>query len=173
MPENWIEALPEGHQGTIRTLETMRALARKDYQSIYVRSVVAGILHGSPGDPVKALFEFARDQIRYLPDPPGLERVQDFQRSTESRAGDCDDKATWLATALLSIDIPVRFVCQSYGGDTWANGWDHVYLQFYDFQKWRWVALDPTADGHQGVPVAGVGWLQLLGPGGHEMNYEV
>ena len=119
----WIEPLPSGHQGTIRTLETMRWLARKDYLSALVRRTVKYLLHRQPvGNPVAVLFEFARDGIRYVPDPPHMEKVSDFAHTTESREGDCDDKITWLATALLSIGVPVRFVVQSQSG----GDWDHV-----------------------------------------------
>lgn len=40
---SWIEPLPDGHQGTIRTLEAMRFLCRKDYLSPFVTACVWGI----------------------------------------------------------------------------------------------------------------------------------
>lgn len=164
---SWIEPLPDGHQGTMRTLETMRYLCRKDYQSPFIRSYVWDLLASRHHDCVSTLFFYARDRIRYVEDPPQMEKVSDFQRTTESGQGDCDDKVVWLATALLSIDVSVRFVVQSYG-----ETWDHVYLDFYDWARWKWVALDPTADGHTGI-VAAVGWRQPLPASGYEMRFDV
>lgn len=166
----WIEALPEGHLGTLRTLDTMRGLARKDYPGPVAQAVARYL--ASCGDVVRAAFMFARDCIRYQPDPPGIEKVQDFYHSTISQTGDCDDKAVWLATALLAAGVPVRFVVQSYDGNFWPNGWDHVYLEFYDFDEWQWVALDPTADGHTGI-IADIGWRQALPRDGFEWRFEI
>ena len=166
---SWIEPLADGHRGTLRTLEVMRWLVRKDFELPSVNAKIHQLLQRQPGiSPVAALFAFARDQIRYVPDPPDCEKVSDFEHTTASGEGDCDDKVVWLATALLCVGVPVRFVVQSYAGDTW----DHVYLEFYDWQSWRWVALDPTADGHTGI-VAGIGWQQPLPATGREMVYEV
>ena len=166
----WIEPLPDGHQGTIRTLQTMAWLARKDYNSALVRHAVTYLLQRQPGaNPVAVLFEFSRDEIRYVPDPPHLEKVSDFTHTYESREGDCDDKITWLATGLLSLGVPVRFVVQSQSG----GDWDHVYLEFYDWKSFAWVALDPTADGHANTPIAQIGWRNPLPAYGKEMVFEV
>jgi len=166
----WIELLPSGHQGTIRTLETMRWLARKDYDLPSVRHSTQYLLERQSGqNPIAVLFEFARDSIHYVPDPPNMEKVSDFAHTYESREGDCDDKITWLATALLSLGVPVRFVIQSQSG----TDWDHVYLEFYDWGHWRWIALDPTADGHGNTPIASIGWQNPLPPQGKEMTFEV
>lgn len=167
---SWIEPLADGHMGTLRTLEVMRWLVRKDSRISPVRAFIHNLIERQPNlSAVAALFLFARDRIRYVPDPYNLEKVSDFEHTTESRQGDCDDKAVWLATALLSLGISVRFVVQSYAGRTW----DHVYMEFYDWSAWRWVALDPTADGHDGSVVANVGWQQLLPAQGREMIYPI
>ena len=166
---SWIEPLADGHAGTLRTLEVMRWLCRKDSKLFSVNAKIQTLLEQQPGiNPVVALFLFARDAVRYVPDPPDCEKVGDFEHTTASREGDCDDKVVWLATALLCLGLSVRFVVQSYNGDNW----DHVYLEFYDLAAWRWTALDPTADGHTGI-VANVGWRQPLSATGREMVYEV
>lgn len=170
---SFIEFLPDGHAGTLRTLDVMRTLARRDYLSRFVSSTVRSILEKAPTpEPVPALYLFARDEIRYISDPPNIEFVQDFERCTKSRRGDCDDKCTWLATALLSMDCPCRFVVQSYDGTYLENGWDHVFVEYYDWEKWRWVSLDPTADGHTGFR-APVGWRQPITMHGAEMHMDV
>jgi len=166
---SWIEPLPDGHLGTLRTLQTMAWLCRKDSCSPFVRATTRDLFRRQPHTPaVAVLFHAARDGITYTPDPPNLEKVSDFQHTTQSGTGDCDDKVVWLATALLSWDVPVRFVVQSYG----AGQWDHVYVEFWDRENWCWEAADPTADGHTGF-VADLGWRQPLPAGGAEMTYEV
>lgn len=168
------ESLPDGHQGTIRTLEFMRWLARRDYNSPVVSVCINDLLQGSPGPaPVETLFLFARDCIKFKEDsgPNGeddIERIADFQRTTERLWGDCDDKCVWLATALLNQGVACRFRVQSYTGETW----DHVYLDFWSWDRWRWVALDPTADGHSGL-IALVGWRQPIPINGEEMIFPV
>lgn len=156
-------SLPDGHWGTLATIQAMTGLVEKDAQDEYTRRAVEEIIKSRNGDPVTALFLFARDNITYQDDfPAGVERIQDFRQLMASRAGDCDDKATWLATALTTIGKAVRFRIQSYASDFWANGWDHVYVEFYDWARWQWVALDPTADGHDKTPIAAPGWRQPL-----------
>jgi transglutaminase-like putative cysteine protease len=170
---NWIEKLPDGHQATLRTLEVMRFLVRKDYRRPSVRSIVTFLCTTQRALAcVQALFLFARDGIRYVPDPPDLELVRDFDHTWAGREGDCDDKVSWLATALLAIDTPARFVVQTYAGHIFEDGWDHVYLEFYDWNRWKWVALDPTADEHTGI-FAPIGWRQPLPKSGFEMRYSI
>lgn len=166
---SWIERLPSGHQGTWRTLEVMAYLCRKDYRSPTVRAFLQQILASSPpaAKPPEAFFLFARDSIRFREDPPGLEQVADFQRTIEAGAGDCDDKSVWLATALLAAGYSVRFAVQSYG-----EKWDHVFVEFYDWSRFKWVALDPSADGHSGL-WGRIGWRQQLAPGGFETHFDI
>lgn len=177
---NWyFDGYPSGHLGTYFTLQAMQALARKDYRDPAVLAVIRKIINPTGGETltereaVKRLFQYSRDCIIYTPDPPDIELVQDFLRSTKSGKGDCDDKATWLATALLSIGLPARFGVQSFMGGAWAAGWDHVYVEYYDYSRWRWIALDPTADGHEGTPIAAPGWRNPVMSGGYEFFFQV
>jgi len=155
----------------------MRWLCRRDYNSDFVRTFAQHLLQASrpekPKDPVETFFLFARDQIKFREDegPNGesdVERIADFKTTTELRWGDCDDKVIWLGTSLLNRGIGCRFRVQSYGRQTW----DHVYLDYWDWGHFRWIALDPTADGHTGI-VAEIGWRQPLGPMGLEMIYPI
>jgi hypothetical protein len=159
---SWIETLSPGHQGTLRTLEVMRWLCRRDYRSDFVRDFLAGL--SAPEE----LYLWARDEIRFKEDPPDIERVADFQRTSDLRYGDCDDKAVWLSTALLAKGYQPRFCIQSYTG----RSWDHVYCDYWDWSAMRWVSLDPSADGHTGF-LGVAGWRQPLPVSGSEMIYPV
>lgn len=166
---NWQEKLADGHAGTLRTLEVMRWLVKKDCNREDTRGTIKEICRAAQGErPVESLFLFARDQIRYVPDPPNLEKVSQFNQTQQTRQGDCDDKVVWLATALCCLGYSVRFVVQSYDGGTW----DHVFLEFWSWSPWGWISADPTADGHTGL-IAPLGWRQPLPPQGREMTYGV
>lgn len=176
LDQQWIEKLADGHAGTLRTLDVMAWLCRKDAGSPFVHSFIHSILTSDstfqpgsvPQDPAETVFLWARDRIKFRDDPVNLERVADFQRTVECGYGDCDDKCVWLATGLLSLDIPVRFRVQSYTGQTW----DHVFVEFWDSKRWAWVALDPTADGHSGI-LASAGWRQQIPLEGRELIYPI
>lgn len=58
---------------------------------------------------IRALHNFVRDEIRYLRDVNGIETVQYPEFVLRNRTGDCDDKATLLATLLEAIGHPARF----------------------------------------------------------------
>jgi hypothetical protein len=172
-PEHF-EPLPDGHAGTIRTLELMRFLCRRDFNSPFVSLFVGNLLQGSPGRGVaETLFLFARDGIGFREDAgpnreENIERLADFQRTSELGYGDCDDKVIWLCTGLLNQGISCRFRIQSYTSETW----DHVYCDYWDWGRWHWRGLDPTADGHSGI-VAQAGWRQPLPASGMEMIFPV
>lgn len=58
---------------------------------------------------IQALNAFVRDRIRYTRDVLGVETVQTPQATLMIGQGDCDDKATLLASLLMSIGIPAKF----------------------------------------------------------------
>jgi hypothetical protein len=58
---------------------------------------------------VVALNGFVRDRVRYTRDVWGVETVQTPAATLTLRIGDCDDKATLLASLLMSIGFRVQF----------------------------------------------------------------
>lgn len=157
------ERLPDGIPGTIRTLGAMSSAVRGEvrpdfcgYRSEVIRRAALQICMGTqghdPGAEIAALFEFCRDSILYRSDPFDTERVQDPCQTLALLSGDCDDKTVLLAALLASLGHLPRFVVQSQDGQFF----DHVYVEFE--RSGQWVALDPTADGLGGLPLAGVGW---------------
>lgn len=74
----------------------------------------------------------------------------------ERRAGDCDDKATLLATLFEAVGHPTRFVMGDYEG----RGWDHVFLQVN--LNGEWIDADPCMEGPLGTvqPGAVKFWIE-------------
>jgi len=156
------EALPDGARGTARTLGVMAAAVRGEIApnnagylderirraALSICSIVRGHHHGSE---IAALLAFCRDSIIYRLDPVQTERVQDPLTTLEVRSGDCDDKCVLLAALVAALGHLPRFVAQFNGKE-----FDHVYCEV--FHGGKWLALDPTADGNNGLALAGVGW---------------
>lgn len=143
--------LPPGSAGTRATLDLMRRLVARYKRSDAVRSVALALTRGLPPKnytaEVRAVFEFVRDRIRYVRDVIGVETLQTPDVTLDLEAGDCDDKATLLASLLASIGHRSRFVAVGY---TQPGAFQHVYLETLIGQ--RWVPLDAT------VSSAVVGW---------------
>lgn len=143
--------LPAGEPGTRATLRLMRELVQRFKRNETIRSTALELTQGlRPKDwlaEVNALFVFARDAVRYVRDVMGVETLQTPTVTLEVRAGDCDDKATLLASLLQAIGHPTRFVAVGFNS---TGNYSHVYLETKVGE--RWLALDPT------VSSATVGW---------------
>jgi transglutaminase-like putative cysteine protease len=83
-----------------------------------------------------ALFDYVQKRIRYVKDVVGVETISDPLTTLNRMVGDCDDKATLLATLLESVGYPTRFVMAGYHG----SAYEHVYLQA--FMHGHWVSMD-------------------------------
>lgn len=130
-PETQLAAIPEGIEGTRTTLNLMREYARASVrhpQQIIRQQAERLVEHLPPRDwlgQIMALHAFVRDNIRYLRDPVGVERVAMPEVTLEIGQGDCDDKATLLAALLESIGHPARFVALAFNG----QGFSHVLVE--------------------------------------------
>ena len=98
----------------------------------------------TPGDyrgEVEECFIFVRDSIRYLQDTNGVERLEYPAILLKTRQGDCDDKATLLASMLESIGHPCRFVAVGYQQ---PNEFEHVYVETRVGANW--IPCETTLD---------------------------
>jgi transglutaminase-like putative cysteine protease len=86
-----------------------------------------------------SLFEYVRDYIRYTKDVNGVEVISPPWTVLQRMVGDCDDKATLLATMFEIAGLPTRFVIAGYSA---PGFFEHVYLQVYLFGSW--FDADPT-----------------------------
>lgn len=87
---------------------------------------------------INCVFQFVRDNIRYVRDIRNVETLSTPEKTLEFKQGDCDDKSVLLASLLESIGHPTRFVAIGFK----PNEFVHVYVETKIGQKW--IALDST-----------------------------
>lgn len=139
--------IPSGAAGVRATLMLMRELARRYRADPAIRERAASLVQHLPQKSwlaeVKALHAFVRDGIRYLKDTNGVEVVQTPVVTLAVEHGDCDDKATLLATFLEAIGHPARYVAVGFE----PGRYSHVYVETKVGPKW--IPLETTADGYE------------------------
>lgn len=122
-----LQAIPDGREGTIMTLRIMRDVAQAYKTNLAIRETALHILRGvgekNWRGEIIAVHRFVRDNIRYVRDVDGVETVQTPDYTLDMRAGDCDDKSVLVASLLLSVGHPVRFVAIGKSADNFV----HVY----------------------------------------------
>lgn len=136
---------PGGRRAPYHTVGVMRAMVEefKCAPSI-IQTAINLILFAPPRDEyaeVKAIFDYVRGSVRYVRDVVGIETLADPVTTLRRMVGDCDDKATLLATLLEAVGYPCRFVIAAYSD----GEYEHVYLQCFFNRQWH--DLDPTEDG--------------------------
>lgn len=94
---------------------------------------------------VVALFNFTRDNVRYVRDIFGIDTYPTPQRTLEFGGEDCDGSVILLAALLLSVGYPVmgRII-----RTTKAEDWDHIFVVvgLPPGAPTKWVGLDPSVD---------------------------
>lgn len=127
------------------TVKWMSRFAHKDKDAAEVRSRVERVcrflVQGDYASEVLACYYWTCQHIRYIKDPVGVELVKDPVRVLETRAGDCDDIATLLASMLMSCGNDACFSLVGFDGNKGAS---HVFACVY--VRGKWVALDPVAN---------------------------
>jgi transglutaminase-like putative cysteine protease len=143
-------SLPEDAEGVRQTLYLMRVLANQYKTDLNIRHLAASQFEGLNqkdfAGEVKRLHAFVRDHIRYMRDIDGVETVQTPDKTLELGYGDCDDKATLLATMLKATGHPARYIAIGTGA---PGKFSHVFVD--TLIKNTWVPLETT----EPVPV---GW---------------
>lgn len=137
--------LADGDRGTAQTLGIMRGLVHKGSRALEVRTAAIEAIRGvRPHDhqgEARALFRFVRDRIHFVNDVAGVETLQGARATLSIGAGDCDDKATLLASLLGAIGIPSSF--RVVAANRRAPGtFSHVYVVAH--VGGRDLPLDPT-----------------------------
>lgn len=144
-------SIPDGVGGIRQTLRIMRSLVNRYRVDPMIRARTITLLQLTPEKDapreIRAIFEFVRDRIRYVQDVVDVETIAAPDKVLALEAGDCDDKATLLATMLESVGYPTRFVVTGYNA---PNVFEHVYVEAM-LPDGSFIALDPSEPN-------GVGW---------------
>jgi len=112
-----------------KALEIVKGVAPKDF----------------PGE-VEAVWDWVRNNIRFVRDIRGIETVATPARTLELGQGDCDDMAVLVSSLLESISHPTRFIAVGFR----PGELSHVFTETRIGN--RWVPLETSVDG------AYIGW---------------
>ncbi|MCP4410643.1 MAG: transglutaminase family protein [Gammaproteobacteria bacterium] len=120
----------------------MSRLVNEYKKDLTIRELALDLIRGVPGKNWRAeanrIFQFVRDQIRYVRDIQGVETIATPVKTLEYGQGDCDDQVVLLAALLESVSHPTAFVAIGYGPQQYS----HVYLQTRVDR--HWIGMDPT-----------------------------
>lgn len=145
---SYSQPLLDGDAGTAQTIDLMRAAALAARSDPTIRAIAGTIVAPqNPRDTIsqaRAIFDWVRDNVRFVRDAVGHETVQAPRWTIQYRFGDCDDMSLLLAALLGSVGIPARFVTVSLAS---PDSFDHVYAEAY--AGGRWIPCDAARDNPQ------------------------
>lgn len=125
------------------TVSHMKRLALQGREDPSVRLAVEqatkGLVPGDYASEVLAIFYYVTANVRYLRDMHGIEYLQEPRHLLKSKAGDCDDMATLIASMLMAAGNRARFAVVGFKKGTLS----HVLTQVL-VPGTGWVTLDPV-----------------------------
>lgn len=138
--------LSGGRAGVVQTLTAMRGYVNKFRVNPEINAFAVRLVNQLPQKDYKgeinALFNYVKNSIRYTRDVNNVETVRDPEITLKMKAGDCDDKATLLATLLETIGFKTRF--HAMGRATGSIC--HVIVEVQNPTNGLWIPLETTAD---------------------------
>lgn len=140
--------LSPGPAGINQTLKIMVKLAQQGRKNPDVRQTAASLLQSVPekdwrGE-IECLFNFVRDQIRYVRDIRTVETVHPAEQILSQGYGDCDDKCILLASLLESTGHPCRFIALGFAPGELTHVIADTRCGRYRDGQQRWIPLDAT-----------------------------
>lgn len=160
-----VHTIPGGDRGTKATLEKMREIviaSLKDKKhGAFLRGLAikitldAGCKTKEFKCEAKSIFEWVRDQIKWIRDTRGFETLQYPYRTLAFGAGDCDDLSILLAALSISVGIPTSFKAIA-ANPMRKDQYSHVYVIMDPMGQDKWIPADPT------VKSAAFGWESPL-----------
>ena len=109
-------------------------------------AIVKGVRQKDFTGEIQAIYDWVRDNIRFVRDIRGIETVAHPARTLEIGQGDCDDQAVLISALLETLSHPTRFVAVGFQPGVLS----HVFTETR--MRDRWVPLETTVDG------AYIGW---------------
>jgi len=135
--------MPGGRAGAYATVRLMRRLVDDAVTDPAMLNLAVSIINFAPHmdqlAEVDALFGYVLGHIKYVRDIAGVETIADPRTTAARRVGDCDDKATLLATLFEAVGYPTRFVMAGYKSE---SQFEHVYLSV--LVNGTWLDADAT-----------------------------
>lgn len=134
--------IPNGEGGVRATLKAMSKIVNTYKKAKPIRELALKIVSKIPekswrGE-VNAIFQFVKDNIRYVKDIRGVETLHSPIQLLSIKQGDCDDMSILSASLLEAIGHPTRFCAVGING----SGFIHVFAQTKIAGKW--VTLECT-----------------------------
>lgn len=143
---------PEGRNGVRFTLRLMRLLVNSEHgkKNPVIRNKALELVKYIPQKDsfarVRALWNYVKENIKYVKDINEVETVHYPTQVLAQKAGDCDDHSLLLASLLESVGYPTLFKAVGVRGSQLC----HVYTQVHLGNKW--ISLETT------VPGVAMGW---------------
>lgn len=113
-------------------------------QMLAVRNwILANLLYVTDASEAKRLFRIPDSEMEH----GELEAVKSPEATLKTKRYDCDCGASLIASVLLALGIPVRFMAVSFHPEqvTGPDGFSHVFAQGFDGSTGQWVILDPVS----------------------------
>ena len=137
-----LQEIPAGVEGTRATLAVMRKLVREAKILPVIRNlaviIIAGLPHKAYAEQAAAVQRWVRSNVQYVRDVRGVETITPPAYLVRTRAGDCDDQATFVASLLESIGLPTRLVAGGPNEQTYVHVWAEVEI------GGKWCACETT-----------------------------
>ena len=137
-----------GMAGITQTLTAMRQLVNQGRVDPQIRQAATSAVFLTPEkdefSEIEAIFNFVRDNIRYVKDVHQVETLSTAAKTLQGKIGDCDDQTVLLAAMLEAVGYATRFVIAAYR----TSAFEHVYLQALGHGQW--ISLDPTENQYMG-----------------------
>lgn len=142
--------LSDGDIGTAQTIAHMRQLIDAGIKDQQVNRTAIGIVWNTPQfsetPKAQAIYQWAQQNLRFVPDMVGKETLRSARETLTVRAGDCDDFTILIAALLGTIGIRSRAVTISSHSDD-PQSFSHIYPEA--FVDGKWIALDIARPGAQ------------------------
>lgn len=146
-----------GYAGAPQTITVMRKAALEDANHFVTRELAEMVCEGLDSKDYTseylALYQFLLQRTRYMRDPRRTELVRaPYIVSQQIMAGhrpslDCDDMATWLAAAVMSVGGRAEFCTVAFAKLMYGDQpqYSHVFTRALEPRTRAQIVLDPVA----------------------------